>query len=1011
MPIDEHAYDVLIIGAGISGMQAALDLADKGYRVLMVERQASVGGTMVKLDKTFPTNDCAICIAAPKMVELARHPQITLMTSAQVEQVSGSVGSFEAVIWRQTTYVDPEKCTGCGDCASVCPVEVDDLFNGRLSRRKAIYLQFPQAVPAVYTLDHAHCVGCGACDRACGPQAITLLARSRPIRVNVGSIIVATGFELLEPTELRKEYGYGRFRNVLTALQYERLLSASGPTGGKITRPSDGQEPARVAWIQCVGSRSSNGGYPYCSKICCMYATKEALITLEHDPAAQATIFYMDLRAYGKDFQQYYRRAAAQGVRYIRGRPSAVAENPDQSLSLTFEDTLSGVVQSERFDLLVLSTAVVPPPENRRLAQALGIAIDEHGFFVSRDALRDPLQATREGIFLAGGAQGPNDIPDSVAQASGAAARAAIPLSARARAAEPVPPAERDLADQASRTGVFVCSCGKNIAGFVDVPAVTSYARDLPGVAFAEACTFACSEDAQRRIRAAIESNDLNRVVVAACSPITHGPVFQQTCAEVGLNPALFEMANIRNQCSWVHSSDRGGATTKAADLVRMAVARAEHMRPLHAQTVEVTPSCLVLGGGVAGMTAAITLADMGITTFLVEREPVLGGKLNTLASLAPGDLPAAELRAQLVHAVQQRPQIKLFLGATLCELEGHVGSFQATLAEGLGGTTRLNVGTIIVATGFREADLRGRYGYGADPRVITQLELERRLRDGTLGKPRSVVILNCAGSMEAANPTCCRIGCGIAVKNARMLRRAAPQAAVFMLYQDLRVYGKGQEEHFAQMLAEVAPRRIRYDAAHPPEVSPHEGRVVVKVHDTLLQTELALEADLVVLTAALRGDSETPRLKQLLKVPADPQGFYNEAHAKIRPLDFNTSGVYLCGADHYPRSIPDTIAQAAGAASRAAIPLLRGRVSVEPIVAEVDPARCSGCGICLPHCPYGAMSLDAAEGRIVVAEVLCKGCGTCVAACPSGALQQRGFSDDQILAMIASAWEVPAHE
>lgn len=1006
--MERHSYDVLVIGAGISGMQSALDLADKGYRVLVVDRQASVGGTMVKLDKTFPTNDCAICIAAPKMVELARHPNITLLTSARIERVSGSVGSFEVSIWSQTTYIDPEKCTGCGDCARACPVEVVDQFNAGLSRRKAVYLQFPQAVPAVYTIDYSRCVGCGACDRACGPGAISFLRRSQALTVNVGSIIVATGFEVLEPTELRKEYGYGRFPNVITAIQYERIMSASGPTGGKVVRPSDGEAPARVAWIQCVGSRSVKGGNPYCSKICCMYATKEALITLEHDPEAHATIFYMDLRAYGKDFQQFYRRAADHGVRYIRSRPASVEENPDKSLTITYEDTLTGEVVREQFDMLVLSTAVVPAPDNRRLAQALGVAVDEHGFFVSRDDLLAPLQATRAGVFLAGGAQGPNDIPDSVAQACGAAGQAAIPISRRQRAAEPEPLPERDVSGDEFRAGVFVCSCGKNIAGFLDVPAVADYARTLPGVAFAETCTFACSEDAQRRIRSAVEEHGLNRVVVAACSPITHGPVFQQTCAEVGLNPGLFEMANIRNQCSWVHSSNHGPATAKAEDLVRMAVARADRLRPLPAQMVEVTPSCLVIGGGVAGMTAAVTLADMGIETYLVEREPVLGGKLNILSTLGPTDVPASDVREQLVRAVQQNPRIKVFLSTEVGEVEGYVGNFQVTLDEGVGGAvTQLKVGTMIVATGYREVDLRGRYGYGDDPRVITQLELERRLRDGTLGAPRSIVMVNCAGSMDAQNPACCRIGCAISVKNARMLHRAAPNASIFMLYQDLRVYGKGQEEYFTRMVEEVQPFRVRYDGERPPEVAKRGRGLVVKVYDTLLREELAIEADLIVLTAALRGDAQTPRLRQMLKVSTDEQDFYNEAHAKIRPLDFNTDGVYLCGADHYPRSIPDTIAQAAGAASRAAIPLLRGKVTVEPIVAEVDLATCTGCGVCVPHCPYGAMTLDTARGLLNIAEVLCKGCGTCVAACPSGALQQRGFSDSQVLAMIEAAWGV----
>jgi len=1056
--MERHAYDVLVIGAGISGLHAALDLADQGFKVLVVERQASIGGTMVKLDKTFPTNDCAICIAAPKMVELARHPNITLLTSARVERVSGSAGAFEVLIWRQATYVDPEKCTGCGDCAQACPVEVDDVFNGRLSRRKAIYLQFPQAVPAIYTIDYSRCVGCGACDRACAAGAIAFLRRSQPVSVTVSSIVVATGFETLEPTGLRKEYGYGRYPNVVTAIQYERLLSASGPTGGTVARPSDGRHPERVAWIQCVGSRSVQGGYPYCSKICCMYATKEALITLEHAPGTEATIFYMDLRAYGKDFQQFYRRAAGHGVRYVRGRPAAVEEDRDRSLVVTYEDTLSGRVRRERFDLLVLSTAIVPAPENQRLARVLGIAVDSYGFFVSRDPLLDPLRSTRDGIFLAGGAQGPNDISDCVAQASGAAGLAAVgplarmgvgglrqaqpagaPSSATVRPAETgshpalngsgplvganaMPRAQagesgvqdaRPAADaETARVGVVVCGCGKNISGFVDVPAITAAARDLPGVAFVDACTFACSEDVQRRIRAAIAGHGLNRLVVAACSPITHGPVFQQTCAEAGLNPGLFEMANIRNQCSWVHSTDPASATAKAVDLVRMAVARAGQSQELPLRTIEVTRRCLVIGGGVAGMTAAITLADLGIDTLLVEREATLGGKLNTLATLAPGDVPASAVRDHLVREVQRRSQIRLFLGAEVREVSGHIGDFRVTLDEGPGGMlNEVQVGAIIVATGFQEADLRGRFGYGADPRVITQLELERRLREGTLGAPRSVVMINCAGSMDAENPACCRIGCGISVKNARMLHRLAPEARIVMLYQDMRVYGKGQEEAFTDMLDTVAPQRVRYTPDRPPRVIARSQQVVVLVHDVLLNEELAIEADLVVLTAALRGDADTLRLKQALKVTTDDRGFYREAHAKIRPLDFNTDGIYLCGADHYPRSVPDTIAQAAGAASRAAIPLLRGQVSVEPIVAEVAAEACAGCGLCVPHCPYGALHLDGERKVAWVEEVQCKGCGTCVAACPSGALQQRGFTDAQVLAMIGAAWEEPAYE
>lgn len=694
-------------------------------------------------------------------------------------------------------------------------------------------------------------------------------------------------------------------------------------------------------------------------------------------------------------------------MRYIRGRPSSVYENADRSLTLVYENTLTGEAHEEVFDMVVLSTSVVPSPDSRRLANVLGVAIDEHGFFVQQDMLRDPLKSTRDGVFLAGGAQGPNDIPDSVAQASGAAGRAAAALRDRHGTVERKQAPEKEIDGDAPRTGVFVCSCGKNIGGYVDVADVTEYARGLPNVIFAGEYLFACSEDAQRRIKEAIQVYDLNRVVVAACSPITHGGVFQQTCEEAGINQNLFDMANIRNQCSWVHSHDRNRATTKSRDLVRMSVAKSAHLRPLSNREIGVTRACLIIGGGIAGIKAALTTAEMGIDTYLVEREAVLGGKLRDLYTLYPADIPAGEALGPLVSAVERHERIRVFVNSEVRTVDGYIGNFQVEVQSRASGLTeRLDIGAIIVATGFQEVDFGGRYGYGEHPNIISQLELEQRLRAGTLGNPRTAVILNCAGSMDASNPSCCRIGCGVSVKNMRRIHEVAPNARMFLLYQDLCMFGKQQEEYFAETVRQVQPYLIRYVADRPPSVRVRGDRIFVTVFDVLLRDYVEVEADLVVLTTAMRGDARTPQLKQMLKVAANSEDFYNEAHAKIRPLDFATDGVYLCGSAHYPKSVPDTIAQAEGAASRAAIPLLRGKVSTEPIIAEIDATHCAGCGICVTLCPYGAISINAERSAAVITDVMCKGCGTCVAACPSGAAQQRNFTDQQLFAMIETAWD-----
>jgi len=1005
--------DVLIIGAGISGMQSALDIADKGYKVVIIDKTATIGGSMVKLDKTFPTNDCSICTAAPKMVELARHPNIELITYAELNKLEGEKGDFTAQIWKKSKYVDPDKCTGCGDCAEVCPVEVVSAFDEKISTRKAAYIEFPQAVPIVYTIDIENCVGCGSCDRVCEPEAISFLEKSEEIEVKAGSIVLATGFEVFEPLELRKEYGYGKYENVLTAMQFERLLSSFGPTAGKVLRPSDYKKPKRIGWIQCVGSRSVQEGYPYCSRVCCMYATKEASIVKEANPEIDISIYYMDIRAYGKDFQQYYDHAKDLGVKYIRGRPSSVYENKDKSLTVRYKNTLSGEVKEDKVDLLVLSTSIIPSKDNKHLAEVIGIDVDENGFFKQENLLQNPVQSTKDGIFLAGCIQGPKDIPDSVSMASGAAARAVAPIKDRERHVGRDFPPEQDTSGLEPRIGVFICHCGKNIAGYLDVDKVTETIKKLPNVVHAEHVMFACSEDTCKKIRDTIKNEKLNRIIVAACSPRTHGGLFQDTLLEAGLNKYLFEMANIRNHCSWVHSDNWDKATEKAADLVKAAVAKVRLLEPLSEEEFTIIPKVLVIGGGISGMKAVLALANMGVKSILIEKEKKLGGRLNHLYTMFPTDTKTKDIIDPLAKEVEKNKLITVMKEAELVDIDGFIGNYTGTINHH-GKKKKMEFGTIIVATGFREIDLKGQYQYKVNNNILSQTELEEKIKKGNLEKtPKNVVIINCAGAMDKERPYCCRIGCGVSIKNAKLLSEKYPGVKIWLLYRDMRVFGKEEEEYYSDVIKNHHVTVVRYPGDKKPQVildkkDPKNGAMKVKVYDDILGEEMTLDSDLVVLTVNTEGEVLTETLKNMLKIPADSGGFFLEAHAKIRPLDFATDGIYVCGAAHYPKNLVDSIAQAEGAASRAAIPIMIEKMTGEGQVAEVNEDLCSGCKTCESLCAYSAIEVKPRKDNpdhlvATINRALCKGCGACAGACPSGAIEQKGFKTKQIRVMLSA--------
>ncbi|NDY41821.1 CoB--CoM heterodisulfide reductase iron-sulfur subunit A family protein [Dissulfurirhabdus thermomarina] len=1004
------AGGVLVVGGGIAGVQAALDLADAGFRVHLVERTAAIGGRMSQLDKTFPTNDCSACILSPKLVECGRHRNIDLYTLTEVLALEGEPGAFRARLRRHPRYIDPDRCIACGRCADKCPKQVPDEFDLGLGRRKAAYLKYPQAVPLKYAIDPDHCIRlkkpgrCGFCIEACPADAVNFDDRAEELDLDVGAVILAPGFAPFHPGALDFT-GYGRLPNVVTAMEFERLLSPSGPCMGHPARPGDGAAPRRIAWLQCVGSRDIHRcNRPYCSAVCCMYAVKQAVIAREHLGAdLEAHVFYMDLRTPGKGFEAYAQRAAAEGVRFHRARVHSVlpAATPG-GLSLRFMDD-DGEIRQETFDLVVLSVGLEMDPAATELARRLGVELDPDGF-IRTDPFA-PVQTSRPGVFACGAATEPKDIPQTVVEA-GAAAHEAARLLAPVRwqaSREETYPEERDVSAEPPRIGVFVCHCGVNIGAVVDVPAVRDYARTLPDVVFAQDNLFTCSQDTIDQIAETVRRERLNRVVVASCSPRTHEPLFQATLRAAGLNPHLFEMANIRDQDAWVHPDRPDLATEKAKDLVRMAVARVREHRPLPERRVPVTRRALVVGGGVAGMSAALALADQGFPVTLVEREAALGGQARALSRTWEGH-PVAPWLEEISARVASHPLVDLRTGVTVAGVEGSVGRFRTRLSDG----TEVAHGAAVIAVGgepWRPED-PWRFGHGDHPGVMTLLELDRRLAEDAAGPAglSQAVFIHCVGSRVPERPYCSRVCCTHAIEQALELKTRHPDADIFMLYRDIRTYGR--REHLYQEARARGIVFVRYDLDRPPEVTAAGGRLEVTVREPILGRDLRLHPDLVVLATAIRPRADAGALSRFFKCAVGADGFLLEAHMKLRPVDFATEGVFLAGLCHYPKPIEESVAQAQAAAARAARVLAREAVAAEPITAVVDPARCTACGVCEAVCPYHAVTVDPAAGAAVVDPGLCKGCGACTAGCRSGAVTLPNLDNAEILAAVEACLE-----
>ncbi len=938
------------------------------------------------------------------------------MTLSEVAAISGEAGNFEVTVKEHPRYVDMEKCIACGECAAKCPKKVDSEYDAATGKRKAIYVKYAQAVPLKYQIDADSCIrfkkagACGFCEKVCPADAINFDDTEKMHNLNVGAIVMAPGFEPFDPATAAV-WGYGRYPNVITSLQFERYMSASGPTEGHLIRPSDNKEITKVAFLQCVGSRDENKcGNGYCSSVCCMYAIKEAVMAKDHVPGLRTSIFMMDMRTHGKDFDRYYERAKEEsGVRFVRCRVHGVEpEGGSGDLRLHYINEEGRQVE-EYFDLVVLSVGLQIPEHVKTLSSMAGVRLTSDSFVATSDF--SPVSTSKKGIFTCGAFAGPKDIPQSVLEGSAAAAAVADILApVRGELTQEKSfPEEREIGSEDPRVGVFVCHCGSNIAAVVDVEALADYAQQLPGVVHVERNLFSCSQDTQEQMIQTIKEKGLNRVVVAACTPRTHEPLFRETLKSAGLNEYLVEMANVRNQNSWVHAATPDTATLKAKDLVRMAVARVARQFSLQPISVPIKQKGLVVGGGIAGMTSALNLAEQGFEVHLVEKTQALGGNAIFLGHTWSGEAISART-AKIIEEVAKNEKIILHTGFEVTAAEGFVGNFRSTISTKDGLTKTIDHGIGIVATGGQP--LRPKeYGYGRIPNVVTSLEFDRlfKLKEQHAVKAKSIVFIQCVGSREKERMYCSKVCCTHSVQTAIDLKQEDPNRMIYILYRDMRTYG--QREALYKKARELGVIFINYELHGKPEVDVKHKKALIEVWDHVLHRPLAIEADMVVLATAIVANPDSDKLNKLYKVSVDGDGFFQEAHAKLRPVDFATDGMFVAGLAHYPKPVEESVAQALAASARAATLLSRSEVSLDAVKAEPDLDYCDGCALCLDVCPYHAITLveeSGDEGRIskyiTVNKAQCKGCGLCQGTCPKRGVAVQGFTMEQISAQIEAA-------
>jgi len=1002
--ITEKNNTTLVIGGGVAGIQVSLDLAKAGRKVAIIDKGVSIGGLITQLDRTFPTNNCDLCVLAPNLSESDRRDHIDLFTMTELESLKGEPGNFDVVLKTKPRYIDVSKCTACGDCHKYFSECVR--FTPGLSHEAPACMRYPQATAQAYSIDIEKCRDMDALAACCTAKAIIPDDTQSLTSIHVGAVVIATGAELFNARDLT-HFGGGAYPNVVSGLEYERIMSASGPTSGELLRPSDGKAPKKIAWIQCAGSRGINkNDVSYCSSVCCMYALKEAIVTKERfKEDIETTIFYMDMRTSGKDYELYRHRAEHEHhVKLIQSRPHSIMEkNGTNDLNLSFIVGDQSVLQTETFDMVVLSTGFRIPKQMDEMAEKLGIRLNRHHFVESKEF--SPVETSRPGIYVCGVAEGPKDIPETMIQSS-----AAVSLACRdtERVDEKTTDSddsdgmapERDTQGEAPRVGVFICDCGLNIGGVIDVEKIAAQAAGLPDVIASETVGHGCGVESMARIQSVIQAQGINRVVIAGCSPRTHEGTFQNVIQKAGLNRNLLEMANIRDQNTWVHSDQKEAAALKAMDLIRMAVARVEWRRPLMDHLIPIHKKILVVGGGVAGMTAALTLAEQGFKTYIVEQSPNLGGLAKGIRKTLSGQDVQIWL-TDLTEQTTRHPDIEVITDATIVDHNGMPGMFVTGVQVAPGMSYRqIEHGVTIMTTGATQSRPK-EYLLGEHPAVVTQYDMDSIIEDDPQRVKRweNVVMIQCVGSRSEKNPNCSRICCGAAIKNALRIVEKNPDAQIYVFHRDIRTLGFQEDEYLKAR--EKGIIFFRYDLDRVPQVEPNGEGLIITGRDHVLGRTIEIEADCLTLSAGMLADDEsTEDMAVIFNLNRTEDGYFLEDHVKWRPSDLSIPGFMTAGAAHGPKTIRETVAQAQAAAGRALTFLSSHQINLGSNFARVDSEKCASCLVCVRACPYQVPFINS-DGHSEIDPAQCHGCGICASECPAKAIRLTQCGDDMISAEI----------